>query len=165
LTAQPQNHRYYVVYSASGTNIAAALVDTKNTPNIEIGEARISPTGFVVDYTTFWFSTNNPEEAYYIVTVLNSSVLDQMIKDRQPKGKLGPRHITRLPFEFDVPEYDPNNRLHKQIASLGVKATNEASGLPKMSRLKIKAAIPSMKEIDKLVSELMGSISAWVKTT
>jgi hypothetical protein len=33
----------------------------------------------------------------------------------------------------------------------------EAAPLQRMSRLKIKAAIPSMKEIDKLVNELLRS--------
>ena len=160
LTLQRQDLRYYVVYTASGTHIAATVVDTRRMPSLQIKEAKINPTGFIADYTTYWCGTNNVEEAHYLAGILNSNVLDQMIKKNQPKGKFGPRHITRLPFEFGVPEFDPKNRLHKQIASLGIGATNEASGLPKMSRLKIKAAIPSMKEIDKLVSELMGSISA-----
>jgi len=44
---------------------------------------------------------------------------------------------------------------HKQIAALSIQALKEAVSLPKMSRLKMKTAIPSMKEIDKLVKELL----------
>jgi hypothetical protein len=36
-----------------------------------------------------------------------------------------------------------------------MKATKEAEGLPRLSRLKAKAKIPSMAEIDKLVSKLL----------
>jgi hypothetical protein len=38
-----------------------------------------------------------------------------------------------------------------------LKATKEAANIPKTSRLKMKAAIPSMKEIDKLVFELLNA--------
>jgi len=155
LIMQKQNLRYYVIYTASGTHIAATVVDTKKIPNLQIGNATISPVGFVADYTTFWFGTNNEEEAHYLAAILNSNILDQMIKKHQPKGKFGPRHITRLPFEFNVPIFDPEDQFHRQIAAMGLKATKEAANLPKMSRLKIKAVIPSMKKIDKLVSELL----------
>jgi len=155
LILQKQNLRYYIIYTASGTHIAATVVDTKKIPDLRIGSATISPVGFVADYTTFWFGTNNEEEANYLAAILNSDILDQMIKKHQPKGKFGPRHITRLPFEFNVPQFDPRNQLHKQIAVTGLKATKEALNLPKMSRLKIKAAIPSMKEIDQLVLKLL----------
>ena len=78
-----------------------------------------------------------------------------MIKEHQPRGKFGPRHICRLPFEFNVPKFDSKNKLHRQIAILGVRATIEASNLPKMSRLKMKAAIPSLEKIDRLVRKLL----------
>jgi len=155
LILQKQNIRYYVVYTGSGTHIAAAVVDTKRIPALQIGNARIRTSGFIADYKTYWFGTNDPDEAFYLAAVLNSDVLDQKIKPHQSRGKFGPRDICRLPFEFNVPKFDPESRCHRQIAAMGSKATKEAANLPKMSRLKIKAAIPSMKKIDKLVFELL----------
>jgi len=155
LVLQKQNLRYYVVYSASGTHIAAAVVDTKKIPALEIGKAKVTPAGFVADYKTFWFGTNEANEAHYLAAILNSKVLDQMIKPHQSRGKFGPRDICRLPFEFDVPQFDPENDFHRQIAAAGAKAAKDATSLPKMSRLKMKAAIPSVKEVDKLVAELL----------
>lgn len=155
LTLQRQDHRYYVVYTASGTHIAAAVVDTKRVPRLHVGKAKISPTGFVADYKSYWFGTNDFEEAHYLAAVLNSNVIDKMIKPHQSRGKFGPRDICRLPFEFNVPKFGPQNLLHKQIAALSIQASKEAVSLPKMSRLKMKDAIPSMKEIDKLVKELL----------
>jgi type I restriction-modification system DNA methylase subunit len=157
LILQKQNIRYFVVYTGSGTHIAAAVVDSEKIPNIQVGNARIHPAGFVVDYKTYWFGTNNEPEAQYLAAILNSETLDQMIKPHQSRGKFGPRDIGRLPFEFNVPRFDANDKLHAQIADLGVKAAQEAVNLQKTSRLKIKAAIPSMKEIDKLVSELLSA--------
>jgi hypothetical protein len=157
LILQPQNLRYFVVYTASGTHIAAAVVDTKKAPDLQIGKAKISPSGFVADYKSYWFGTNDAEEAFYLAALLNSDVIDQMIKPYQSRGKFGPRDIGRLPFEFNLPQFDPEKKLHKQIAALGLKATQEAADLPKMSRLKIKAAIPLMKEINKLFLQLLES--------
>lgn len=155
LILQKQNLRYYVIYTGSGTHIAAAVVDTKKIPDLQIGNAKIPPSGFIADYKTYWFGTNTPEEAYYLAAILNSETLDQIIKPHQSRGKFGPRDICRLPFEFNVPQFDPRNQLHRQIAAKGLNATKEAANLPKMSRLKIKSAIPSMKEIDRLVLKLM----------
>jgi hypothetical protein len=155
LLLQRQDLRYYLLYTASGTNIAAAVIDRKKIPSLKIGSAKITPTGFIADYKTFWFGTNNFDEANYLAAILNSNAMNQKIKPYQTRGKFGPRDICRLPFEFNVPQFDPRNELHRQIAALGIKATKEAVSLPKMSRSKIKAAIPAMKEIDRLVFELL----------
>jgi ABC-type transport system involved in cytochrome c biogenesis ATPase subunit len=157
LILQKQITRYFVVYTGSGTHIAAAVVDTRRMPQLHVGNVKISPVGFVADYKTYWFGTNNEEEADYLAAILNSETLDQIIKPHQSRGKFGPRDICRLPFEFNIPQFDSNCKFHKQIAALGLKAAKEAVSLPKTSRLKMKTAIPSMKEIDKLVSELLNA--------
>jgi hypothetical protein len=155
LLLQKQNIRYFVIYTGSGTHIAAAVIDSRTLPDLDIGKTKISPSGFVADYKTYWFGTNNADEAYYIAAILNSQTLDQMIKPHQSRGKFGPRDICRLPFELNFPQYDPKNKTHKEIASLGLKATKEAAKLPRVSRSKMKAAIPTMKDIDRLVPRLM----------
>lgn len=95
LLMQRQNLRYYVVQTGSGTNIAAAIVDTFKIPQVSFGKAKISLVCFVADYTTFWFATNSIDEAYYLTAILNSNVIDRAIKKNQPKGGFGPRHICR----------------------------------------------------------------------
>jgi hypothetical protein len=155
LTLQRQNHKYYLIQTASGSNIAAAVVDTEKIPPLAIGKAEIVPKGFVADYKTFWFSTSVRDEAYYLAAILNSNVLDERIKQYQSRGKWGPRDICRLPFEQNIPQFDPNNELHKQLAIAGLEASTEAAKVEKTSRTKTKAAIPSMKKIDRLVLELL----------
>lgn len=157
LIEQRLDHRYYVVYTASGTNVASAVVDTHKLPDFRFEEACIPPSGFVSDVKTFYFSTNNEEEADYLCSILNSAVLNDKIKSIQTRGKFGPRDIHRRPFEFGIPRFNPNSETHKQIAALGKKAAKDAVRLPKTSRLKMKAVIPSMKEIDKLVSQLLNA--------
>ena len=154
LLHQRVSDRYYVVYTAGGTHIAAVMVDSKKLPDFVVGRTRITPAGFIPDHTAFYLSTNNSEEAYYLTGVLNSNVLDKKIKSIQTRGKFGPRHIHRRPFEFCIPMYDPKNSSHKQISVLSEDATKEVLKLPKASRLKIKNSIPSMEKIDQLVTML-----------
>ena len=156
LTLQKQK-RFYVIYSSSGSHIASAVVDTDNIKPIKIGNAEIKINGFIADYKTYWYATNDRQEANYLASVLNSNTLDELIKPHQSRGKFGPRDICRLPFEFYIPPFDKNKGTHKQIAVLGLEATKEAMKLPKKSRSNIKNALPQMKEINKLVSELLKS--------
>ena len=155
LVNQRLDHRYSVTYTASGTHIAAALIDTHKLPDFRIGSTRISPRGFVPDVTTFCYSTNNIHEARYLTAILNSNTLDERIKQDQPKGKFGPRHIHRRPFQFPIPRFDSNNKLHNRIVTLEEKAEEQASKSKKVSRLRLKSVIPEMEEIDKLVVELL----------
>ena len=147
--------RFFVIYTSSGTHIAAAVIDTQNIKSMKVGNAKIRINGFIADYKTYWLATNDKQEANYLAAILNSNTLDQMIKPHQSRGKFGPRDICRLPFEFNIPKFDKNKQLHKQIAVLGVKATKEATKLSKTSRLKLKILLPQMKDIDKKVRTLL----------
>ncbi|MCJ7634291.1 SAM-dependent methyltransferase [Candidatus Bathyarchaeota archaeon] len=158
LIDQRLDHRYYVVYTASGTHIASAMVDTNHLPDFYVEKTRVSPKGFVPDVTTFYFSTNNKKEAQFLMAILNSTVLYEKIKPQQTRGKFGPRHIHRRPFEFPIPKYDASNELHEKIALAGEKASEEAADLEKTSRLKIKNGVSSMKDIDKLVHTLLKGV-------
>ncbi|MGD0645681.1 MAG: hypothetical protein ABSA75_12320 [Candidatus Bathyarchaeia archaeon] len=156
LTDQNQHLRFFVIQTSSGSNIAAAVVDTKKIPQIICGKAKISPVCFIADYTTFWFATNNILEAYYLTAILNSNVINNAIKKNQPKGDFGPRHICRLAFEQNIPQFDEENALHIQIASAGAAASREALNVNETSRTKTKKAITAMASIDELVSRLIG---------
>jgi methylase of polypeptide subunit release factors len=157
LFLQRQNLRYYVIQTGSGSHIAAAVVDTKKIPQISSGKAKITPVCFIADYTTFWFATNSLPEAHYLTAILNSNVMDKAIKKSQPQGKWGPRHICRLPFEQNIPSFDRHNKLHFRIALAGLRASKEVATVKVTSRAKMKEAIPSMKRIDALVSNLLQS--------
>ena len=155
LVLQKQSFRYCVIYTGSGTNIAAAVVDRNKIPTVKVDGAKMAPAGFIADYKTYWFGTNSHEEANFLTAILNSNVINQRIKPFQSRGKFGPRDICRLPFEFGIPTFEKDNKLHKQVATIGEEAAKEATNLPKMSRSKIKEAISLMKEIDELVKKLL----------
>jgi hypothetical protein len=87
LTLQKQK-RFYVIYTGSGSHIASAVVDTDNIKPIKIGNAEIKINGFIADYKTYWFATNDRQEANYLASVLNSNTVDKMIKPHQSRGKI-----------------------------------------------------------------------------
>jgi hypothetical protein len=155
LLDQRLDHRYYVVYTAGGTHIASVIVDCHQLSDFHVGKAKISPIGFVPDVTTFYYSTNDLMEAHYLTAVLNSTILDEMIKPHQTKGKFGPRHIHRRPFEFYIPEFNDGKKLHRLISFRGIKAVQEAAVLQKASRQGTKMQLGSIDVIDKLVAKLL----------
>jgi hypothetical protein len=109
--------RYKVVYLASGTHIAAAVVE--DVPREVCG---VEIRGVVIEHTLYLYQTRDEEGAHYLAAVLNSSVVDKLIKCMQSRGEFGERHIMKKPLELPIPRYDSNNPVHKKLAELGMKA-------------------------------------------
>ncbi len=162
LTNQNPSSRYVVLYNASGTNLVSCVINRSSLPDFQVLKARIKPQGFIVDYTTYFYETNDENEAHYICAVLNSSVINDAIKPLQPRGAFGERHIIRRPFMLPIPQFNPNNPSHLKLAELSKECHEKVSlirytkrrtaGLRDEARNAIKN---ELKEIDKLVSELL----------
>ena len=117
LSTQNPRARYKVVYLRSGTNLAAAVIDVE-----KVLRENMLLNGVIVESTLYRYETDNIDEAYYLAVVLNSSVLDQLIKPMQSKGEYGERDIHKKPLEFPIPKYNPDNEVHRRLAELGRKA-------------------------------------------
>ncbi|MCS6919194.1 MAG: hypothetical protein NZM28_05450, partial [Fimbriimonadales bacterium] len=123
LTAQRARGVYKLLYNSSGTHLCACMLDTNA---IAGGEARTLPVrGFVADSTTYWFETENSDEAHYLCAFLNAPFVDEAIKPYQAKGAFGAlsgkgqRHVCRTPFEaVRIPMFEPEDSLHQQLAAL-----------------------------------------------
>ena len=107
LTKQKLDNRYVVLYTGSATNASSAVVDRKNLDK-----------NFIADTTTYCFFTNNENEAYYISGFLNSNYANKIIKEFQPKGLFGARHVHTRILKVPFPEFNSNNKLHKELSSL-----------------------------------------------
>jgi hypothetical protein len=121
LSIQNPGAKYKVVYLRSGTNLAATVIDVEKTLK---DNALLN--GVIAESTLYHYETDNIDEAYYLAAILNSSVLDQLIKPMQSKGKFGERDIHKKPLEFPIPRYDPNNEVHRKLVELGRKASEAA---------------------------------------
>jgi len=113
LISQPVRGGYLVIYTASGSNPCACVIENHER--------------FVVDYTTFYAMFKSKEEAFYISAFINSSILANRIKKYQVQGLYGERHITKLIVKQPIPKYDPNNDFHREIVNISRKSHQKAN--------------------------------------
>jgi len=167
LSSQDPSKRYVVLYNTSGTNIASCVVDRQNLPSFYVDDFKITPKGFVADEVTMFYETKDEMEAHYLCAVLNSDVVNELIKPLQPKGLYGERHIVRRPFTLSIPTFNPNLPLYKRLAELSkichdkvAKVTftkKSVAGKRKEVREVVKK---ELEEINELVSQLLTSSSS-----
>jgi len=126
LTAQSAEPGYLVLYGATGTNLTAAVLDTHDLPAAN----GVQPRAFVVDHKTYWYRSSTPDEAHFLVALLNAPFVDHAIKLYQTRGLYGERDIHRRPFEVcAIPRYDPGNSQHQQLVTLSQEAHREVAQL------------------------------------
>ena len=99
-----------VAYTSSGTPTAAVVANDEN----------------LVDYTLFWITCKDIEEAFYLLAVINSDVLYESVQSLMPKGLFGARHLQKHLWRLPIPEFDPSQELHASIAEAGAKAATGA---------------------------------------
>jgi len=152
LSLQNPRAKYRVLHLRSGTNLAATVINTENV----LRENQLI-NGIVAGHTLHFYDTDNAEEAYYLVAILNSSFLDELIKPMQSKGEFGERDIGKKPFEFPIPRYDPNNEVHKRLAELGKKASEIAQNiLPQL--LSVRGYDKKLRERNVLTPQEVGTL-------
>ncbi|MEM3927885.1 MAG: hypothetical protein QXT07_02935, partial [Archaeoglobaceae archaeon] len=108
----------------------------------------------VPDHTVVMVSMNSEEEAHYLSAILNSSIVEFI-----------GAYITVKGLEnLNIPKFDPNNPVHRQISQLSMKAHELAKCIyakvkpdycrevrnPEEELAKVE------EEIDRLVAELYG---------
>ena len=107
----PGNRPVRVVYNASGVPTAALLCDD----------------GTLVDYTLFWITCKDTQEAYYLLAIINSDALYSAAIPLMSKGQYGARHLQKHLWKLPIPAFDPTVPLHTAIADAGEAATTGAA--------------------------------------
>jgi methylase of polypeptide subunit release factors len=163
LTSQNPNKRFIVLYNASGANIVSCVVDRQSLPEFQILQATLRPRGYVVDSKSFYYETNDENEAHFICSILNSNVLNEAIKPLQPRGLFGEREIQRRPFMFPIPKFNEKDPRHLELARISKQCHDmlkskrftrkSAAGVRSEAR---KIVAKEIERIDKLVSEVLG---------
>ncbi len=122
LTRQNPRSKFKIVYPTSATHIAACVVD-----NAYYKEKTDLKHSVIIGHTLYYYETDNENEAYFLVAILNSTIIDELIKPIQAKGYGGvARHICKKLLEFDIPKYQESNDLHRKLAQLGKIASIKA---------------------------------------
>jgi hypothetical protein len=142
--------------------VSAALVTARETRLVD----GIPTRGFVAENVCYRYYAASEEEAFYLLGVLNSAVVNEAIKPYQPQGLMGERHIHRRPFEAcAIPLFDPKNPLHQRIARVAGEARSELLPIvPKMQTPVATARADARRlvagklaQLDTLVTQLLGS--------
>ncbi|GIV46139.1 MAG: hypothetical protein KatS3mg036_0957 [Ignavibacterium sp.] len=125
---------------------------------------------FIVDYTTFRIELFSENEAYYLSSILNSSIPNLLMKEFQARGLFGARHVSKKILDIYFPRYDESNEAHRQLAELSKAAHQKAKeyleknppqkelSATRLGRLRMeikKHLSEEMKEIDKLVKIIL----------
>ncbi|MDW8434411.1 MAG: hypothetical protein RMK35_06365, partial [Aquificaceae bacterium] len=114
LTDQPVEGGYLVLYTTSGTNPCACVIEKDKR--------------FIADTTTYYALMRSKEEALYVASLLNSRVLANMISNNQARGAFGERHIHTLPLQY-IPPFNPEDPLNLKLVEVAKKA-HEKAGRP-----------------------------------
>ena len=61
-------------------------------------------------------------EANYLTAVINSEYLEDNLRPLMPKGQFGARHVQKHLWRLPIPEFDPDDDLHIEIAQAGADA-------------------------------------------
>ena len=100
-----------VIYNQSGTPTAALLDDDYA----------------VVDYTLYWITCKDMQEANYLLAIINSQALYDAVIPLMAKGQFGARHLQKHLWKLPIPEFDPGNGQHTDIAKAGEAAARGAA--------------------------------------
>lgn len=153
------NAEFLVLYNASAKDANTVVFSRKDFK-----------LDFIVESKAYWLATSNQKEAFYISSILNSSILNEMIKEFQTRGLFGVRDIHKKILDIYFPRFDESNGVHKKLAELSEAAHKKAEKYLKDNppqkelspihlgrlRLAIKKHLSSeMTEIDKLVKKII----------
>ena len=149
LTRQYPVQSRRVVYTTSGTNLAAAVVE--------------DPNG-VIDTSLYWSTAHSSAEAYYLVAILNSQTLLDLVAEYQSEGAFGPRHFHKHVFEIPFARFNGSQEIHRRLSAAGRDATQTADAVaiadltPRMARRAVREELGHRgvtATINDLVSELL----------
>jgi hypothetical protein len=144
----PTPHR--VAYLASGTSLAAVRVPDRNA---------------IIEHKLYWGAAATETEAQYLVSVLNSRVMVELVRDLQSRGQFGPRDFDKYVWYAPVPVYDESVALHVDLAILGSRAETVAQSVDLASSTTFRRARTAIwnaliqdgvaRELDEAVSVLL----------
>jgi len=140
-----------VVYSASGTTLAAAVLTDPRA---------------CIEHKLYWAAASTMEEARYLVAILNSVTLLREIQGLQSRGQFGARDFDTYVFAAPFPIYDPEDDRHRALSTAAARAEKIAASVQLTEGVQFQAARKQVRQalitdgvarlVDELVAELLG---------
>jgi SAM-dependent methyltransferase len=104
-----------VVYSASGSTLAAAVITDTNT---------------IIEHGLYWGAVPTIDEARYLCAVLNAPNFTETIRPYQSEGAFGPRHFDKYVWIPPTPLFQATSALHRALVNLAAEAEELVSATP-----------------------------------
>ncbi len=154
LTDQNLNKPYLVLYNSSAKDANSTIVK-RSEIDLE----------FVVESVTYVYATDNLDEAYYLSTIFNSAVPNELMKDFQARGLFGARHVHKKILDVYFPRFSADDERHLRLARLSESCHDKAKEfLQKVEpmnlgrlRLEVKKYLKDeMTAIDAIVGDMLG---------
>jgi len=168
LTSQNPSTKYLVLYADVQRIMFAIYLSKKECNVLKFNEREMVIKDFIVDYTLYYYGTNKIEEAQFLCSVLNSSIIDQKLGSLRKREQKTHPHVGKKIFDVaSIPKFDAQNPDHISLAVLGEKCTNKVahwikSGGPGTTksigvlRRKVREMLSKeLKEIDELVKKIL----------
>jgi len=161
---QDLNIKFKILYVTSSTFLASCVINLQESFSLKIGSQEIPLTGFIAEHKTYYFETNNEDEAYYLCGILNSKTIDDVIKPLQTAGLWGERDIHKRPLTLPIPEFSKSNHKHKEVSKLSKACSEKVPNLLEKITTKRLGTIRSsirnllkneMEQIDSLTREVL----------
>jgi len=133
LTQQTPNPRYKVLQNTSGSYVCGAVVDTAEFSDIQVNGTEIEiqrnthgRIPLTVDHKCYYYETDDEGEAYYLSGFLNSPMVLELIEEMMSRGLFGGRDVHKSVWEIAIPEYDPDDPLHREIRGAAKEGEEQA---------------------------------------
>jgi hypothetical protein len=151
LSAQFPIAKIRVTYSKSGSQPAAAV---------------IRDADLIIDNRLYYSRAKTLSEANYLVAILNSETARAAAEHWQSEGQWGKRDFDKAIFNLPIPPYDPDQRLHRDLAKAAERAEKVAARVDlaesehfTRARARIRRALIAdgvAGRIEGMVAELIG---------
>ena len=106
-----------VVYTKSGRPTAAILLDNEA----------------IVEHLLYWITCADLQEARYLLAIINSDIVYEMVKPFMSKGQYGARDLHKHLWRLPIPEFDSCEPLHVAVSETGKAA--EARAVAQLAQL------------------------------
>lgn len=154
LTNQNLGHEHIILYNSTGTNVSVVNVRRSTFP-----------LPLITEHTVYVGSVKDLHEGDYLAAMMNSSVVNEIIKPFQAMGLLGERHIEKKLLDVPIPLYKAGDIRHRDLANIGRNAREKAAKLIALSDLPESLARQrswmrqqlrnELDEIDQIVKSLL----------
>lgn len=137
-----------IVYAASGMHLSAAV---------------LTDVRAVVEHGVYWATAQSPDEANFLVGLLNTPSLTSLVRPYMSYGK-DERHIDKSVWKLPIPAFEAENGDHARVVELAAQLTDEiaeidfaTSNFVVQRRLvrEFLAASDAGQELDELAVELV----------